>query len=114
LIQILYQSHLYKIRVKEPAELDPWLLFAALNSPIVKRQIRSKCFTQDIIDTLGNRLGEVRIPLPRDADLAARVSREIEGAVQMRAKLREQTRRPAIDAEGEPAEEDLSSLEEAD
>ena len=63
--EILYQSHVMKIRVAAESSLDPWLLFAALNSPIVKRQIRAKRFTQDIIDSLGNRLGEVRIPLPR-------------------------------------------------
>jgi type I restriction enzyme M protein len=43
--KMLYQSHLFKIRVNQPEIIDPWLLFAGLNSPIAKRQIRSKRFT---------------------------------------------------------------------
>lgn len=81
-----------KIRVNDPSAVDPWLLFAALNSPIVKRQIRAKPFTQDIIDSLGNRLAEVRVPIPRDPALRARISREVQMAVQRRAELRETTR----------------------
>lgn len=49
--KIVYQSHLYKIRCNDFDKLDPWLLLALLSSPIVKVQIRSKQFTQDIIDT---------------------------------------------------------------
>jgi len=62
--KILYQSHIFKIRVNNPEVIDPWILFAGLNSPVVKRQMHAKRFTQDIIDTLGNRLSEVRIPVP--------------------------------------------------
>lgn len=112
--KIIYQSHLYKIRVTSPDVLNPWLLFAALNSPIVKRQIRSKRFTQDIIDTLGGRLGEVRVPLPRDEDKRKRIAAEIENAVQKRAELRERARSLAIEIEGEKAMDDLDSLSEAD
>lgn len=112
--EILYQSHLLKIRVIRPEEIDPWLLFAAINSPIAKRQIRAKRFTQDIIDTLGNRLAEVRVPIPRDKAVANRISAEVQESVQMRAKLRETTRLLTMEVEGGNAELELSSLEEAD
>ena len=72
--RMLFQSHLYRIRVEKPNRLSPYLLLAALNSPVVKRQIRSKQFTQDIIDTLGGRIGEVRLPLPRDEARRTRVA----------------------------------------
>ena len=49
--KIVYQSHLYKIRSNDWEKVNPWLLLALLSSPIVKQQIRSKQFTQDIIDT---------------------------------------------------------------
>jgi type I restriction enzyme M protein len=112
--RILYQSHLFKIRVNNPDVINPWLLFAGLNSPIVKRQIRAKRFTQDIIDTLGDRLSEVRVPIPRDSKTRNRIAKQTENAVQTRARLREETRLLAIEIEGETAYGDLSSLEEAD
>jgi len=111
--QILYQSHVMKIRVNDEAAVNPWLLFAALNSPIVKRQIRAKRFTQDIIDSLGNRLGEVRVPIPRDSATRKRISKEVKQAVQRRAELRETTRLLTIEVEGTSAAEDLSMLHEA-
>lgn len=112
--EILYQSHVMKIRVAASSELDPWLLFAAINSPIAKRQIRAKRFTQDIIDTLGNRLGEVRIPLPRDEEVRTRVSKKVKSAITRRALLREETRRLTIEVGGSDAANELLALEEAD
>jgi type I restriction enzyme M protein len=112
--KIVYQSHLYKIRVENPAAINPWLLFAAINSPIVKRQIRAKRFTQDIIDSLGNRLAEMRVPIPRDRRKRAQIAREIRYAVEFRAKLREQTRMLSLEIEGDAASRDLSSLREAE
>ena len=64
-IPMLLQSHIFRIRVLKKSVLDPWLLFACLNCPIVKRQIRAKQFTQDIIDTLGRRLFEIILPIPK-------------------------------------------------
>lgn len=57
--QIVYQSHLWKIRSLDHDKLNPYLLLALLSSPIVKQQIRSKQFTQDIIDTIGKRVYEL-------------------------------------------------------
>ena len=64
--QMVYQSHLWKIRSLDHDKLDPYLLLALLSSPIVKRQIRSKQFTQDIIDTIGKRVYELELPFPKD------------------------------------------------
>jgi len=44
-LPMLFQSHVIRIRVTSDTTLDPWLLFACLNSPIVKRQIKAKQFT---------------------------------------------------------------------
>ena len=65
-VPMLFQSHIYRLRVLDPDRIDPWLLFACLNTPVVKRQIRAKQFTQDIIDTLGKRIFEVILPIPKD------------------------------------------------
>ena len=66
--EILYQSHILKLRVKDVERLDPTLLFLALNSPFVQRQIRSVQFTADIIDTIGQRFFELVIPIPKLQD----------------------------------------------
>src|SRR5689334_1315219 len=75
--KILYQSHLLKFRVLKPEQLSPFLFLAALSSVPVQRQIKSKTFTQDIIDSLGTRYTEILLPLPK-----GRVARaEIEALV---------------------------------
>lgn len=65
--KILYQSHILKIRVNNKEQIDPYLLFLALNSDIVQRQIRSVQFTADTIDTIGNRYLEFTIPIPKNS-----------------------------------------------
>ena len=72
-LPMLFQSHIYRIRVLKPATISPWLLFVCLNTPIVKRQIKSKQFTQDIIDTLGKRFTEIMIPVPKDKTVARNI-----------------------------------------
>lgn len=64
--KIVYQSHLFKIRSNDHNKFNPYLLLALLSSPIVKQQIRAKQFTQDIIDTLGRRIMELELPIPKD------------------------------------------------
>jgi type I restriction enzyme M protein len=97
-LPMLYQSHIIKIRVGD--DLDPWLFFAALNTPIVKRQIRSKQFTQDIIDTLGSRLLEVMLPIPKDIDRQRGISEQARSIVTTRAEYRQRARQLALSVEG--------------
>jgi type I restriction enzyme M protein len=99
-LPMLFQSHIYKIRVQKPSTISPWLLFACLNTPIVKRQIRSKQFTQDIIDTLGKRFSEIIIPVPKDANVVARVSRETKEIIETRATLRNRAKALALELQG--------------
>lgn len=98
--RIIFQSHIYKIRVRKPDVIDPWLLFACLNTPIVKRQIRSKQFTQDIIDTLGNRLSEILIPLPKDVGRRAQIAKATRETVEARVALRNRAKQIVLDVEG--------------
>jgi len=87
-LPMLYQSHIIRIRVEDEKAIDPWLLFASLNTPVVKKQIRAKQFTQDIIDTIGKRLSEVIVPIPHDADWRKKISEEMKYVIEERAKLR--------------------------
>lgn len=111
--KILYCGGLYKLRVEKPDRMDPYLLLALLNAPIVRRQMRSKQFTRDIIDTLGKRLFEVLLPIPKDAELAARIAAETRNVIDTRAKLRDRTKEIALEVEGrdKPSLEEIEALE---
>lgn len=106
--KILYCGGLYKFRVKKPDELDPYLLLALLNAPIVRRQMRAKQFTRDIIDTLGKRLFEVLLPIPKDAVTCESIAKETREVIETRAKLRDRTKEIALEVEGiEKEDEDV-------
>jgi type I restriction enzyme M protein len=98
--KMLFQSHIYKIRVLRPDIINPWLLFACLNTAIVKKQIRSKQFTQDIIDTLGNRIAEIVLPIPKDKVSQKSIAKTTRKIVQTRTTLRNQAKQLVLDIEG--------------
>jgi hypothetical protein len=98
--QLLYAGGLYKVRATDFARLDPYLLLALLNSPIVKRQIRAKQFTRDIIDTLGKRLFEVVVPIPRSPRRRESLASLTRAVVEERAQLRDRAKELALAVEG--------------
>lgn len=67
-VPALFCGGIYRLRSTAHDEVDPGALLAYLNLPIVRRQMRAKQFTRDVIDTLGYRLLEVLIPSPSQAD----------------------------------------------
>ena len=109
---ILYCGGLYKIRVKKKDQLDPYLLLSLLNCPIVKRQMRAKQFTRDVIDTLGKRIFEIILPIPKDKGLQENIARETRETVLARVALRDKARQISLDVEGitAPAEEEKELL----
>ncbi len=110
--RILYCGGLYKIRIKKKDQLDPYLFLALLNCPIVKRQMRAKQFTRDVIDTLGKRIFEVILPIPKDRGLRERIARETQETVLARVALRNKAKQISLDVEGiTEAEEDKELLE---
>ncbi|MDA8240523.1 MAG: N-6 DNA methylase [Nitrospiraceae bacterium] len=113
-VPMLFQSHIYRIRVLAKQDIDPWLLFACLNAPTVKRQIKAKQFTQDIIDTLGKRLFEVVLPIPKDAKIRKRIADETRRVIETRVQLRNRAREIAFEVEGIERDKgkEIESIEE--
>jgi type I restriction enzyme M protein len=109
--RIVFQSHLYKLRVKDWSVLSPYLLLATLSSAPVKRQIKAKRFTQDIIDSLGSRIYELVLPIPRDRSVRERVTDMVKQAIQQRIEARELARRACQELVGmvssQPDDEEL-------
>lgn len=87
--KMLYCGGLIKIRMHQNDLLDEYLMLGLLNSYIVKRQIRTKQFTRDVIDTLGQRLKEVIIPIPNTPELRSAISIEIKKIVRNRISARD-------------------------
>ncbi len=110
--QILYCGGIYKLRVHDKKKLDPYLLLALLNAPTVRRQMRAKQFTRDIIDTLGKRLFEIVLPVPKDAKKRRAIAEETRRVIETRVALRNRAKQIALEVEGieQPKDDDLETL----
>jgi len=98
--KIIYCGGMYKLRVNDKKKLDPYMLLALLNTPIVRRQMRAKQFTRDIIDTLGKRLFEVVLPIPKDANVRKKIAEETKRVIETRVHLRNRAKEIALEVEG--------------
>lgn len=90
--QVVLQSHLYKIRVHKNDLLDPYLLLALLSSPIIQRQIKALSQTQDIINSLGNRIHDLVLVVPRDETVRREISELVQRVITDRIEARELVR----------------------
>lgn len=90
--KIVYQSHIYKIRCLKREILSPLLLLAILSSDPIQKQIKAKTFTQDIIDSLGSRLVEIVLPLPRSRSARSRIEELVGKVIADRVEARELAR----------------------
>lgn len=84
----LYCGGLYKINVKNNSIIDPWLFFGLLNTYIVKKQMRAKQFTRDVIDTLGHRVDEVLIPIPKNKKVKKYIKELVFNTINERINIR--------------------------
>lgn len=64
-LDILVQSHFLIIRSLDWNKIHPLLLLYLLNTSIVRVQIDEKTFVQATLSTIGNRLNEIYLPIPK-------------------------------------------------
>jgi len=96
--EMVYQSHIYKLRVERDTHgMNPFLLLAVLSCPIVQRQIKAKQFTQDIIDSLGERIRELVLPIPRATQRRAAITDMVRKVIAERVEARELARRAVLE-----------------
>ncbi|MCT7981771.1 N-6 DNA methylase [Laspinema sp. A4] len=102
--RILYQSHFYKLRVRETCPFGCYLLLAALSSELVQKQILAKRLTQDIIDSLGNRIQELILPIPKDRARRENIAQMVKQTIQHRIEARKLARQACVEivAGGDP------------
>lgn len=87
-LPMVFQSHIYKIRITDRKAISPYLLLALLSASFVRRQIKSFCVSQDIIDSLGDKINDILLPIPavdKERDLLIKNVKDI---VKKRASAR--------------------------
>jgi len=94
--KILYCGGIFKLRILDKNKLDPYLFLTLLNCPILKKQMKSKQFTRDIIDTLGKRLFEIVLPIPKDNKLREFIAKNMREAIQNRVNFRQRAKEIVI------------------
>lgn len=96
-LPLVLQDHVFRLRLGpgarrfDPEPVDSWLLLAALSTRFVRRQIRARQFSADIIDKIGDRHLDVRVPIPADSarrkSVSASVREIVEGQTRVRAAV---------------------------
>jgi type I restriction enzyme M protein len=86
-VRSVIQSHFRILRADEAQGLSPFLLLYLLKRPIIARQLASKVIIQSTIATLGDRLGELVIPIPRSPEVRRAISARVREIIEGRAAL---------------------------
>ncbi|MDD5710883.1 MAG: restriction endonuclease subunit M, partial [Candidatus Colwellbacteria bacterium] len=91
-LESIYQSHIYKIRVREnDLGLTPYNFLGLLSSSFVQKQIRSKQLTQDIIDSLGKRIYDLHIPIAKNGEMLSEIHNKILKVVDLKTRAKKGT-----------------------
>lgn len=88
---IVFASGLYRIRAIGPNAVDPYLLWVLLNCQLVQRQFRAVQFTRDVIDTIGRRILDVILPIPKSPKVRESIVESARKSVETRARLRNES-----------------------
>ena len=83
-LRVLVQTHFKKFR---PLKINPFLLLWLLNADIVKKQIRQRVFNQSTLSTIGDRIGELRLPMPTSKQRENSIARKMERIILTRRQL---------------------------
>lgn len=87
-LKMLVQSHFLIIKSLKKDVLNPYLLFYLINQKIVKQQIEEKTFVQATLSTIGDRLKEVILPIPKSKELQEKIIKDIQHIIEVRRELR--------------------------
>jgi len=87
-LKMLVQSHFLKLKSLDVDKLNPYLLLYLLHVPIVRKQIDEKTFVQATLSTIGDRLNDVVVPIPKDKNMREKIANEIREKITLRAQAR--------------------------
>ncbi|MCK4384483.1 MAG: hypothetical protein KAW66_14375, partial [Candidatus Lokiarchaeota archaeon] len=87
--KIIIQSHIYQIKTLENNEnIDSYLILHLLNLEIVQKQIKAITFIQGTIATIGNRIMDVKLPIPSDLNKRKEISKYIKEIIDNKRDVR--------------------------
>jgi type I restriction enzyme M protein len=86
--RIVIQSHFRVLRSLDHKFLDPFLLLYLFKHPVVQLQIEAKTIIQSTIATIGPRIREIILPIPRNLCDIEQTIQRLRYIVTERAKLR--------------------------
>lgn len=86
---LVLQDHVFRLRVSRSSGVDPNLLLAALSTSFVRRQVRSRQFSADIIDKIGERHLGLSIPIPAEVVVRKNIVQRVKGILSEHSILRQ-------------------------
>ncbi|MDG7001617.1 MAG: N-6 DNA methylase [Nitrososphaerota archaeon] len=86
------QSHIRIIKVRPQSPVRPIDLLYLLNLPMVLHQIRNLVFVQSTLGSLGNRINEIKLPIPNPNARWEETTRAFRELIEKRAELLSQLR----------------------
>ena len=87
-LNCIVQSHFKIIRVNKDDLINPFLLFFLLQQEIVQKQIQNNVFTQATLSSIGNRIYDIKIPIPRNENEKEKISKLARDALSLRNQLK--------------------------
>ena len=100
-LKIIFQSHFRRIKVLRKDILSPYLLLALLGLEIVQKQIEAKAIRQGTISTLGNRLMEVKIPIPVNQEQTRQITTDVEKIIKEKNEAKKKAQSYSINGKSE-------------
>ena len=97
--KIIIQSHIYQIKtLKNEESIDPYLLIYLLNLDLVQNQISAITFVQGTISTIGNRIMDVKLPIPSDLNKRKEISDYIKEIIDNKIDIKKKILNLAINS----------------
>jgi len=97
--KIIIQSHIYQIKTLENNEnIDSYLILHLLNLEIVQKQIKAITFIQGTIATIGNRIMDVKLPIPSDKNKRKEISKYIKEIIDNKRDVRKKINELSINS----------------
>jgi len=90
--RLVLQDHVFRLRCRDDAIVSPFLLLAMLSTSFVRRQVRAKQFSADIIDKIGERHVDIVVAIPTDNSLRTEIEEQVIEVLNNQTELREATK----------------------
>jgi len=97
--RIIIQSHIFQIKILENSEnIDSYLILHLLHLVLVQKQIKAITFVQGTISTIGNRILDVKLPVPSNLSKRIEISTYIKEIIEKKTEIRKKINSLSLDS----------------